>query len=108
MKAKKVEIKYSQFHYNIIAQYYIGCIVIQDHYEDSFIDDDIVNLIIYGNTFNITDDKLPIIEINNDPSKNYVLFNYGIYQFKQNRIVYNSNIDVDPNKLYVSNSPSKI
>ena len=113
MKATDVDIIESEFEYifiketNII-QNYIGCIVIQDHWDIPFTNTEIVKLKAIKNTFNIINNKFPFIEINNNIEKDYVLYNHGSYILSQNVIKNNGNILLDPNKLYISNSARKL
>ena len=107
MKAKEISIKNSEFQYNTIAQYYNGCVVIQDHWDAIFTDNMIVKLEAIDNVFNITEDKMPFIEINENPNQQYVLYNHGTYLLKNNHVICNTKSVLNPNKLYLSNLPDK-
>lgn len=113
MKATEINIIESTFEYifinktNII-QNYIGCVVIQDHWDIPFTNAEIVKLKAIKNMFNITNDKFPFIEINNNIEKDYVLYNHGSYILNHNVIENNENLLLNPNKLYISNLARKL
>ena len=104
----QISIKYKIFVFqNNVRQIYIGCVVIQDHWDIPFTDAEIVKLDDIKNVFNITDDKFPCIEIAGNNKKTYVLCNHGSYTLHQNLIKNNSNFSLNPNTLYTCESPRK-